>query len=210
MRSRGVGGAPRASTHHYHPRHLLYHRDSHWHCGTYADILRRMRGRLSPAARAGLDAIVAGDARRREATAQAFVDWVEAEGPRYGVRVPNAAERARSTGRGNYILSLGLTERGVFDLVGNHFDPDALTIRLAGPLRQWRQGDRTRHQFLHPAPLLHIFGQVRAWVISQGAPAERQPFPDDLRLALLTAGGRPRRGTTRAEPPAAEDGRGDG
>ena len=207
MRARGAGARPRASTHHYHPRHLLYHRESHWHCGTYDDIVRRLRRQLDAPSRAGLDAILAGDARRREPVALAFVAWVEQEGERHGIRIPNASERARSTGRGDYIANLGLGQREVFDLVGNHFDADALIVRLAGPMRGWLRGDRPRHHYLHPEPLLRVFGRTRAWVLQRGVPAQGCPFPHDLRAALVTAGawrGCAAEGTNTS---AAEDGR---
>ena len=86
---------------------------------------------------------------KREALA--FVRWVEVAGAGQGIPVPNVAERLRSTGRGAYLSSLRLGPRELFDLVGNHFDADALIIRLAGPIRRWQTGARQHHQYL-PAP----------------------------------------------------------
>merc|ERR1711923_272991 len=59
--------------------------------------------------------------------------WINTYGARLGFRVPNAAERARATGRGAYLSSLDLSEAQLYDLVGNNFDPDALILRIGPP-----------------------------------------------------------------------------
>ena len=66
LRARGVGGELRASTYQYHPRYLLFRADAHWHYGTMADIVRRLRRLLNPEQGHGLDIILRGESRVRE------------------------------------------------------------------------------------------------------------------------------------------------
>ena len=68
------------------------------------------------------------------------VRWMEQCGEGLGFRVPNPAERARATGRGGYYAALGLSQRGLFDLVGDHLDPDALLVRIGDPIVAWLHG----------------------------------------------------------------------
>ena len=84
--------------------------------------------------------------------------------------------------------SLGLEQRALFDLVGYHFDVDALIIRLPSPLRRWQEGIRPRQRYVHPGQLLRIYNRIRGWVEGQVCPAEGSPFPADLHDALLAAG----------------------
>ena len=140
----------------------------------------------------GLDLVMNGGWRRDEETALRYVRWVEGPGKELGMRVANVSERVKSTGRGNYLRSLGLGDRELYDVVGNHFDPDSLAVCLLGPLEAWSRGERRRHTFLHPGRVLASFARVRRWVLAQvGDPPVRHPFPEDLRPYLLlgTGGG---------------------
>ena len=88
-------------------------------------------------------------------------------------------------------MELGLSERALFDAVGNHFDPDALIVCLLGPLEAWAGGARHRHEFPAPRQLLSGFRQLRRWVDEQTDEGRVQcPFPDDLRDQLETASAR--------------------
>ena len=58
------------------------------------------------------------------------MDWIHNEGPRLGYRVRNPEERARATGRAQYFAARGLSDVQLYNAVGNHFDPDALRIRM--------------------------------------------------------------------------------
>eukprot|EP00972_Heterocapsa_arctica_P094103 13879333-Heterocapsa_arctica.AAC.1 len=40
----------------------------------------------------------------------------------------------------DYLASLGLSERDLFDATGNMFDPDSLLARVACPLHSWLTG----------------------------------------------------------------------
>ena len=108
------------------------------------------------------------------------------------------AERVRSTGREGYLLALGLSPRQLFNVVGNHFDPDAVILRMYGALREWADGVRYGAEVLSPAALLSEFSQARSWVVRQqeqlwlvggaggaGRVPAAHPFPADLREWLL-------------------------
>ena len=190
MRSRGHGYEIRASTYQYHPRHLLYWVDSHWHAGTLMGVHRRMTELAPLEVRHGLGVIWRGEARQDEASAIMAARWIERDGAGLGFRTPNHVERARATGRGAYLGALGLTPRQLYDMVGDHFDPDALLVRVLGPLRSWLAGGAIPDAPppLEPGALLRIYARVRFRVLREGCPAEPGPFPDDLRAQLILAG----------------------
>ena len=109
---------------------------------------------------------------------------------------PAALERTRATGRADYLLALGLSERQLY--------ADALIIRLAGSMRAWARGESPpSHAYLSPLRLMRIFGAVRRQVVAEGCEAINTPFPADVWRTLMRY---------RAMDPhaalAAEDGRG--
>ena len=190
MRSRGQGIDMRASTYQYHPRHLLYSVDSHWHTGTLMEMYRRMAALAPSEVWHGLGVIWRGESRQDENSAIMAARSIEHEGAGLGFRPPNCVERARATGRGAYLGALGLTARQLYDLVGDHFDPDALVIRVLSPLRNWLAGGALPEAPppLSPGELLRVYARVRARVLREGCPTESGPFPDDLRAPLILAG----------------------
>ena len=165
-----------------------------------------------------------------EVEAIRFASWVETSGGAHGVRMPTPVERARSTGHGEYLLSLNLQPRQLFDAVGNHFDVDALCLRLRGPLRRYLiAGAATAPKYPDPAALLRQYTRLRADIEhlpGTFVPTRDWPWPLDLAGPLQRAASdaeswagasRPRRAARRpsgtaaaaapAPPPAAEDGR---
>ena len=115
------------------------------------------------------------------------IDWIHQEGPRLGYRVPNPAERARATGRAQYLNELGLNDVQLYNAVGNHFDPDALRARIRGPLsRATRDGTALRHRYPTPADVSVMYQLVARVVVSNGIPSAPFPFPPDL-VRILTA-----------------------
>ena len=75
----------------------------------------------------------AGDGARdpeRERKADVTAQWMHENGTQLGFRAPNAGERARAFGMGQYLESLGLSEKDLFDATGNMFDKDALFVRV--------------------------------------------------------------------------------
>ena len=165
MTARGGPNEMMASTYQYHPARCLYAGD--WHGLSMAQVVERMHGYLDDRQRVGFDLVRQGAPRPREEEALVYARWVEEAGARVGVRVATVAERVRSTGREGYLLALGLSPRQLFDVVGNHFDPDAVILRMYGALREWADGARYRCSVPDPAALLREYGRVHAWVVRQ-------------------------------------------
>ena len=117
------------------------------------------------------------------------VEWIEANGARLGFRIPNCYERARAAGSAHYLVTLGLTELGLFNAVGNHFDHEALRSRLVGPLDNLARRPVHRRTFHPPSALAAIYARLAGTVRSMGLPAEDSPFPADLRGMLTAAHG---------------------
>ena len=142
MRNRGRDGEIQASTYQYHPRHLLYHENPEqgWHAGVLADAHKRLKQHIPKHLQASFKLLWHGCPREQEDSTLPAARWINTHGTRLGFRVPNAGERARATGRGAYLSSLKLTEAQLYDLVGNHFDPDALILRIGPLLRAWARG----------------------------------------------------------------------
>ena len=188
MQSRGEGDEIRASTFQYHPAHLVYRVGSEWHGGDLYSVHRRMVQAAPEDVRPGLRVLWRGEARQSEDVALVAVRWIERCGDALGFRAPRATERARATGRGDYLVALGLPERGLYDLVGDHFDPDALLVRILGPIRAWARGEAAAAPDpLEPRELMRIYARVRNEVVRSGCQAAAGPFPDDLRGPLMGA-----------------------
>ena len=130
-------------------------------------------------------------------------------------RPPTAEERARSTGRSAHLEALDLTPRQLFDVVGNHFDPDSLNIRWGICIRNWLVQPTDLGMIPRPpSHQLAIFKQVRRAVAALEVPVDvSQPFPKDIRPLLMAAEDAARRahqaGQGQAGTVAAEDGCGD-
>ena len=190
MRSRHRA-RPRASTPQYRPEHLLYRRaagsgDFDWHGCSLDQVAARIR--------TCIPARLAGDYARLQrgglsATAERalgpLLDWLDTEARALGFRVPTSAERARATGQGEYLRSLGLTEVGLYDAVGNHFDCDAVVARMVGPLSEALQrGSGQRHRYPPPAELAAVYRELAQEVRGERVPVQTSPFPADVRDAL--------------------------
>ena len=100
------------------------------------------------------------------------------------------------------MLQLGLTERQLFDLVGNHYDPDALLVRTRHLMGAWLLGHAVpTARPVPPHRILQIYQDLRQAVAARGIPVEARPCPNDVYLQLTAP-------QQQAQPPAAEDGRG--
>ena len=166
-------------------------------------VAQRIAAILPADTRPAFQQILLGRAREHENATTQVARWIAAHGATHGFRTPNARERARATGRGGYLGSLGLSESELYDLVGNQFDPDDVGVRLDGPLRHWFAGaPQQPHAFRSPFQLLRPYMQLRRTVIQANCTACPHPFLDDLRGARLC----PTR-TPHNEPIAAEHGR---
>ena len=176
----------RAPTHQYHPQHLLDYQDSSWHAGSLGDVISRFRRTLPPNLSDGFRILWQG-ARVDEDRAIEVVRWIEANGRCEGFRVPSAQERARATGQGGYLTSLGLTTRQLYDAVGNHFDPEPVAIRMADLVHDWFRGCPTAHHACaSPNQIRDIYSCLTHGVSVAGIPVEDSPFPRDVQ-AMLTA-----------------------
>jgi hypothetical protein len=187
------GSEIRASTRHYHPKHLLYRYDAPhaWHGGDWGRVHKLMATLLPEHLKASFAALLDGPQRRNEQAALAVVEWIEAEGRQLGFRVPSPAERARSVGQYEYLTRLrntpgaGFTDRDLFDWTGNHFDPDALGLRIATALNSG-----VAHQpysYLDPASILAGYDELKRTVAAEGVAVQPQPVPLDLLMAFRHA-----------------------
>ena len=149
----------------------------------------------------------AQNVREHEDDMMPDVYWMEREGRQLGFRVPNAGERARATGRGPYLQALDLTDRELYDLVGNHFDPDAVLVRISRAVGDWLlHGTYAGPAPVPPAELTRIFHQVQTEVRRARIPVEDSAYPSDLRGPIATWGNAS--GTGSSTLTAAEYGRG--
>ena len=73
----------------------------------------------------------------RERKVDAAAQWMHESGTPLGFQTPNAGERARAFGMGQYLGSLGLSEQDLFDATGNMLDEDALLVRVRCPIKGW-------------------------------------------------------------------------
>ena len=110
----------------------------------------------------GLDVIQRPPVNRRqnlgqadETAADGCARWIAEFGDVHGFRPPNAQERARMIGMGEYAQALNLTEVELYDATGNAFITFEISQRLT-PIVDHLAGDAnlTRHRFHSPATLL--------------------------------------------------------
>ncbi len=155
-----AGPTIRASTRHYHPKHLLYrHASPHeWHGGDWTRVHKYMASLLPSHLKSAFAALLTGPTRDKEQEALAAVEWMEEEGRQLGFRIPTAAERARAIGQADYMGLLrgsegaGFTDRDLFDWTGNHFDPDALALRIGTAIASGAAAQP--HTYLDPPTVL--------------------------------------------------------
>ena len=195
LRSRTPPGvAIRASTHQYHPRHLVYSTTSShdWHGGTLARVQHHLGGLIPAELRDSYQLLLRGAPRDRESETLPIVGWMQQHGTALGFRTPTAQERARATGHSVYLNDLlrigqgSFTERDLYDWTGNHFDPDAVVIRILGPLRA-AAGRPPAHTFLSPPALLAGYYALRDRIAGEGFQVREHPVPSDLVNAFYYA-----------------------
>ena len=120
-----------------------------------------------------------------EGEAVPLMEWIDEQGRAHGVRIPTMQERVTSTGRADYLNGLGPSGVAMYNLVGNHFDVDALRGRIESVLQGWRPTASERRWAL-PTPM-ELAVQYRALVRRARGPGirtEAHPFPPDLRTWL--------------------------
>ncbi len=195
MRSRSPPGPQiQASTHHYHPRCLLFDETSphHWQGGDWRRVENLIRRLLPDLLRDSFAALLTGPTRAREAEALPVVEWIEQEGRKHGFRVPSALERARAMGQGAYLTLLtqqsgvSFSDRDLFDWTGSHFDPDAIATCIVEALANGAH--QQPHEFLAPAALLHGYRAVLAQLPPHPM-LQAHPVPQDLLAAFQAIAG---------------------
>ena len=142
MRARHQEGSfIRGSTFQYRAPTLLYSDTGPWHGLDMATASARIR-RTLPAELRRAWALLQGGATRgeEEREAERAAEWIGRYGEQHGFRPPNLAERSRVTGCAEYLESLGLDARALFDANGNHFDRCVVALRIGHPVMQWLQG----------------------------------------------------------------------
>ncbi len=98
--SRAAPGSDiRASTMHYHPKHLIYRHDAPhaWHGGDWARVHKPI-GTLVPAhLKASFAALLTGPRRDTEQAALSVIEWIEGEGRQLGFRIPSLGPWGNTT-----------------------------------------------------------------------------------------------------------------
>ena len=198
MRSRSRKGDPnRASSFQYLPRYLLYRTDADAILrDTVLCAVARHIGRVLPASlQAPWAAFCAGN--RQAADEQAAIpafEWISQHGGENGFRPPNTRERSRAMGVDAYMDALArcgpLSDRDIYDVQGDAFDPDAVLLRVGAPLLHWLRGGNLA-TYACP-PILHCFAAhsrlLGALRRAGHVPPVTNPFPADLRASLLREG----------------------
>ena len=117
---------PRPSTIQYYVQSLIYRyaendSDFDWHAWPQTrvrnHILNTMLSELSSLYRRLLNPGTGGLTYDEERRLEPVMTWIDEQGPRLGYRVPTPNERARSTGRLNYLTALRLSEVQLFNAV---------------------------------------------------------------------------------------------
>ena len=183
--------AIRASTFQYQPQGLVYRRAGpdggfDWHGCSLDQVRSRILQVMPTEIGRHYTRMLRGNlSHQEERRVIPAMEWIEREGPRHGVRTPTVWERARATGRGQYLAELGLSDRGLYNAVGNHFDPDALRARVRGLLRILAgSAAPARHEYPSPADLAVMYRGLARDVRGRGIPVQAAPFPEDLGVAL--------------------------
>lgn len=185
----------RASTNQYRPACLIYRRRREegfdWHGCSLAQVQAQILRLMPEAIRPLYSRILRGEVPQgEERQVAAAMDWIGDAGSAHGFRIPNVRERMRSTGREEYLETLRIGQLEMFNLVGNHFDPDALRVRLQEPLnRALAAPEGTRHQYCSPGSLAVIYRSIATQIRSEGMQVQPAPFPMDLRCPLAAMHG---------------------
>ena len=112
--------------------------------------------------------------------------WLAAEGPRLGIRAPNARERARALGVGTYATRLDVSDTALFNATSKATDGAAFLSRTEGPLaalfssttrgppKQWPPEEHT----------LQTWTATHAALLAAGVPPDELIGPAPIRANL--------------------------
>ncbi len=162
----------RASTWHYHPRHLLYHKGSMWPHVPQQSLERLVSERGPEELRAGWRFILTHGRQGAEADAERLTAWLASHEAELGFRTPGVEERSAALGLSELDAHLHLTEEERYNAQGNAMDPTALQLRLAPLLRAWAQDPAAlpHHTFPAPHELLHPAERLRRDLLATYGP----------------------------------------
>ena len=106
-------------------------------------------------------------------------------------------------GLAGYMDELRLSEADAYDVQGNHFDFEAIILRIGSSLCNWIQGAQLPlHTFPPPDLIVPAFEDLRRWVSAQGHVTMPHPLPPDVRSEMQ------RFGQLLLEPPRGRSGGG--
>ena len=191
MRSRKGPPDMQPSIFQCHPTHCEYdtRHASEWMHGPWSSIEWRIKQVLPAHLHRAFDIVCRWQTRtspEHEREATKYADWVRTEGPAHGIRYPSLGERVRSTGRPDYLLSLGLSDWDLFQATGNYFDPDAVRRRLTRPLRAAIAHGYGLPPAKDPPGLFEDYCTLVRHVSRTQYCLQDSPFPDDLHEWLVT------------------------
>ena len=187
MRSRGeVNGKPRASTYQYAPRCLLY--DTRWQHSSLSQIIKGIGDMMPDQVKKGWTLLAANQITdANEYAAIPTTEWLTEHGRNIGARIPSVAERGRAFGMWQYLDSLGMEERQLFDAQGNMFDKEALTRRFRHSVEAWLKGDTDlgNYQWRNPKELQKQWEGFAEVVKKKGAPVGQHAPADRIDVQRL-------------------------
>ena len=126
-------------------------------------------------------------------------EWLTEHGRNIGARIPSVAERGRALGVWQYLDSLGMEERQLFDAQGNMFDKDSVIRRVRFAVALWLRGDIDMPNVTaaSPAEIGRWWQRLKHDVVAAGhhvgphAPQDRVDLDSLARLAPLHCVSRP-------------------
>ena len=157
-----------------------------WHEFDMRTVKHRIRRLLPDHLHSAFHRVCRGDTRDHEADVRGYSEWLIHEGPRHGIRFPNLAERARSTGRPDYLAGLRLSEYDLFQATGNYFDPDALRYRVLAPRTQAILTECPAPAPMSPAALADAYDRLLRGISGVRCQISPGPFPADLHGWLVS------------------------
>ena len=196
MRARERGRIWTAPPFQYHPQYLVYQEGTSWHSDDLRTVARRIMALLPAALHPSYRLLCKGATKHHEDEMDTLAQWFAEKDSKLGFRIPNIYERMIATGQFDYLKSLqslgSLTGQAVYDMVGNHFDADALILRIFPLLWDWARGAAIPKPppALPPARILCIYQEVAQRVRTCGLePSVLSPFPSDVLAMVGRIGG---------------------
>ena len=168
----------------YHPQYLLYEEGTSWHSDDLYTVTRRIIALLPKRLVSAYRLLCRGVTKHHEARMDEVAQWFAEVDKRFGFRIPNIYERMIATGQFEYLRALEstgtLTGQAIYDMIGNHFDADALVLRIFTLIWDWARGATIPPPppALPPARILCIYQEVAQQVRAHGLEPAVFSFPE--------------------------------